>query len=169
MCVCVRARAPKAQSTLAKRIVGKTCVISGAYVCVYVCVCVYTQMVSTLAPTVLLLEGGYNLAVTAACTAECVRVLLGGAPADLPDATQPPSPAGVDAVLQTLEVHASYWPVARENLDLLQEQQEVMREQEQLLHGPPSVDSVGEADLLGALLDERLVSSLDQPPNQPTA
>jgi hypothetical protein len=42
-----------------------------------------TAALLPLAPTALLLEGGYNLGVTAACVEACVRVMLGEAPAPL--------------------------------------------------------------------------------------
>ncbi len=42
-----------------------------------------TALLSAVAPSVLLLEGGYNLTATAAATEACLRVLLGEAPAPL--------------------------------------------------------------------------------------
>ncbi|GFR41478.1 hypothetical protein Agub_g2169, partial [Astrephomene gubernaculifera] len=43
----------------------------------------FTALLSSLAPTLLLLEGGYNLSATAAATEACLRVLLGEQPAPL--------------------------------------------------------------------------------------
>jgi hypothetical protein len=42
-----------------------------------------TALLQPVAPVVLLLEGGYNLAATAASVEACVRVLLGEPPARL--------------------------------------------------------------------------------------
>jgi hypothetical protein len=42
-----------------------------------------TALLQPVAPTVLLLEGGYNLAATSASVEACVRVLLGEPPARL--------------------------------------------------------------------------------------
>lgn len=42
-----------------------------------------TTMLASLGPTVVLLEGGYNLSTTAKCTEQVVRVLLGEAPPPL--------------------------------------------------------------------------------------
>ncbi|PNH00299.1 Histone deacetylase 6, partial [Tetrabaena socialis] len=44
----------------------------------------FTALLAALAPSVLLLEGGYNLTATAAATEACMRVLLGEAPTPLP-------------------------------------------------------------------------------------
>lgn len=42
-----------------------------------------TALLRPLAPLGLLLEGGYNLAATAACVEACVRALLGERPTPL--------------------------------------------------------------------------------------
>lgn len=70
------------------------------------------QMLAELGPIMLLLEGGYNLEATAACTEACVRVLLGEAPPALP--AQPPVSRQARAgILEALEAHAPHWQVAR--------------------------------------------------------
>ncbi|PNG63498.1 Histone deacetylase 6, partial [Tetrabaena socialis] len=100
----------------------------------------FTALLAALAPSVLLLEGGYNLTATAAATEACVRVLLGEAPAPLPGglaaggpatATAPPPAsasadpwvsAGLDGVSDSaleslrlaLRVQGQYWRSARE-------------------------------------------------------
>ena len=53
-----------------------------------------------VAPTVALLEGGYNLMATAAGTEAVVRVLLGERPPPLPAAEQQPCEYGMAAVAQ---------------------------------------------------------------------
>ncbi|GAB4821315.1 hypothetical protein N2152v2_008361 [Parachlorella kessleri] len=67
-----------------------------------------TAMLQTVAPTVLILEGGYNLLSVAKSTEACVRVLLGERPPQLP-AQQPASAAGMAAIAQTLRVQSRYW------------------------------------------------------------
>ncbi len=56
------------------------------------CVRGRAQMLSSLGPCMLLLEGGYNLAATAACTAECVPLL--GLGLGLGHARTPPAATG---------------------------------------------------------------------------
>jgi histone deacetylase 6 len=53
-----------------------------------------------VAPTVALLEGGYNLLSTARGTEAVVRVLLGERPPQLPPAQQQPCEYGMAAVAQ---------------------------------------------------------------------
>ncbi|GLI68719.1 hypothetical protein VaNZ11_013205, partial [Volvox africanus] len=48
----------------------------------------FAAMLSALAPTVMLLEGGYNLIATAAATEACLRVLLGEQPLPLQERLQ---------------------------------------------------------------------------------
>jgi len=60
-----------------------------------------------IAPSVLLLEGGYNLLSTALSTEACLRVLLGEAPQQL--AAPRPSPFGWLAIQAAKKVHSRYW------------------------------------------------------------
>lgn len=68
-----------------------------------------TAMLKGVAPLVLLLEGGYNLAATAQSTEACLRVLLGQSPPPLPGPPMP-SRAGALGVMQALLVQQQYWP-----------------------------------------------------------
>lgn len=59
-----------------------------------------------IAPTVLLLEGGYNLLATALSTEACLRVLLGEEPQQL---LPRPSPYGWLAIQAAKKAHSRYW------------------------------------------------------------
>ncbi|GLC33818.1 hypothetical protein PLESTM_000122800 [Pleodorina starrii] len=96
----------------------------------------FAAMLSALAPTVMLLEGGYNLTATAAATEACLRVLLGEPPAPLPggagaglaepgaSADDPRVGAGLEGVSesalesiqQALRVQSQYWEAARRQM-----------------------------------------------------
>lgn len=73
------------------------------------------RLPQNVAPTVLLLEGGYNLTSVAKATEACVRVLLGDRPPPLP-AHQPASDAGMSAVAVAMRVQARYWRCCRQLL-----------------------------------------------------
>lgn len=62
-----------------------------------------TAVLQPIAPVVLLLEGGYNLAATAASVEACVRVLLGQQPARM-ETPLIPSRAGLSAIASALSV-----------------------------------------------------------------
>lgn len=68
-----------------------------------------TSMLQAVAPTVALLEGGYNLIATAAATEATLRVLLGERPPSLP-AGHGATPAGMSAVAQAVRIQSRYWP-----------------------------------------------------------
>jgi len=71
----------------------------------------YAHMTSALmkvAPTVLLLEGGYNLLSTAVSTEACLRVLLGQPPPPLPSPRHP-SPFGWLAIQAAKKALCRYW------------------------------------------------------------
>jgi len=76
------------------------------------------QMLSTVAPIMLLLEGGYNLSQTAKCTEHCMRVLLGEDPPPLPLDLQA-SDRGREAIIEALEAQAPYWQAAQDKLAAL--------------------------------------------------
>uniref|UniRef100_A0A1D2A3D2 Histone deacetylase domain-containing protein n=1 Tax=Auxenochlorella protothecoides TaxID=3075 RepID=A0A1D2A3D2_AUXPR len=63
---------------------------------------------ATVAPCVAVLEGGYNLRATAACTEACARVLLGER-APRPRRGAGASPAAWAAVADAARAHASHW------------------------------------------------------------
>jgi hypothetical protein len=65
-----------------------------------------TAQLMAIAPTVLLLEGGYNLLSTAVSTEACLRVLLGEEPPQLPVR---PSPFGWLAIQAAKKAHSRYW------------------------------------------------------------
>jgi hypothetical protein len=65
-----------------------------------------TAQLMPIAPTVLLLEGGYNLLSTAVSTEACLRVLLGEAPPQLPAR---PSAFGWLAIQAAKKAHSRYW------------------------------------------------------------
>ncbi|GIL72427.1 hypothetical protein Vretimale_4232 [Volvox reticuliferus] len=99
----------------------------------------FAATLSALAPTVMLLEGGYNLIATAAATEACLRVLLGEPPLQLQDRLQarasattpqpqPMDPASdpwimsglegvsdsaVESVCLALRVQSEFWEAAR--------------------------------------------------------
>ena len=66
-----------------------------------------TAALMPIAPTVLLLEGGYNLRSTALSTEACLRVLLGEAAPQL--ASTPPSPYAWFSIQATRKAHCRYW------------------------------------------------------------
>eukprot|EP00775_Hariotina_reticulata_P008120 gene8120-8314_t len=66
-----------------------------------------TAELMDIAPSVLLLEGGYNLLSTAVSTEACLRVLLGEAPRQ-PSAPRP-SPFGWLAIQAAKKAHSRYW------------------------------------------------------------
>ncbi len=72
-----------------------------------------TAALKSLAPLVLLLEGGYNLSATARSTEACLRVLLGQPPAPLPGPALP-TRAGALGVLSALHVQRHFWPCLRQ-------------------------------------------------------
>ncbi|KAL6765253.1 hypothetical protein V8C86DRAFT_1034492 [Haematococcus lacustris] len=83
-----------------------------------------TQMLLGIGPLVLLLEGGYNLAATAECTAACIRVQLGEQPPDLPPGPQQQmSSQAKQALVATLQAHAPYWQPAVDELTKVAERQ----------------------------------------------
>ncbi|GIL43577.1 hypothetical protein Vafri_1281 [Volvox africanus] len=114
----------------------------------------FAAMLSALAPTVMLLEGGYNLIATAAATEACLRVLLGEQPLPLQErlqaragATSPqPQPldpaadpwimsglegvsdSAVESVCLALRVQGQYWRAAREHLAAVEAAVEVRRQ-----------------------------------------
>ncbi|GIL98910.1 hypothetical protein Vretimale_4234 [Volvox reticuliferus] len=118
----------------------------------------FAATLSALAPTVMLLEGGYNLIATAAATEACLRVLLGEPPLQLLDGLQaragattpqpqPMDPASdpwimsglegvsdsaVESVCLALRVQGQFWRAAREHLAVVEAAVEVRR-QRQLL------------------------------------
>jgi hypothetical protein len=80
------------------------------------------MMMSLGRPCVLLLEGGYNLAATATCTASCIRALLDKPQSSVPSylaANSRPRPEILGALLQTLRVHTPHWSVLQEHLHAL--------------------------------------------------
>jgi hypothetical protein len=66
-----------------------------------------TALLQPVAPTVLLLEGGYNLAATAASVEACVRVLLGEAPGRLAGPLLP-TRVGLAGIQAALAVQARW-------------------------------------------------------------
>lgn len=67
-----------------------------------------TAMLKSIAPLVLLLEGGYNLKATASATEACLRVLLGEQPGSLPG-PRTPSAEGRRAVMEACKVQSKHW------------------------------------------------------------
>ncbi|KAF5831193.1 histone deacetylase 7 [Dunaliella salina] len=74
----------------------------------------FTQMLASVGPIMLVLEGGYNLSQTAKSTEQCMRILLGEAPAPLPELSE--SQRGRQSILEALEAQAPYWQAARQKL-----------------------------------------------------
>lgn len=71
---------------------------------------------------VLSLEGGYDLAAMCDCAQECVRALLGTAPAPAParaELARRPHARAQDALRTALAVHSAHWPVLKRYADLL--------------------------------------------------
>ena len=82
-----------------------------------------TEQLQAVAPLVVLLEGGYNLSITAASTEACMRVLLGQRAPRLPEHRRTPSLAGMAVIQHVVRVqvrpllsrpcvphHACTWP-----------------------------------------------------------
>lgn len=67
-----------------------------------------TAMLKAVAPTVLLLEGGYNLMATALSLEACLRVLLGESPPRLQGLVVP-SDVGTQGITKALDAHSRYW------------------------------------------------------------
>ncbi|GFR41479.1 hypothetical protein Agub_g2170 [Astrephomene gubernaculifera] len=72
----------------------------------------FTALLSSLAPTLLLLEGGYNLSATAAATEACLRVLLGEQPAPLQGGPGMGAPAILEAHAAPAAALADPWVAA---------------------------------------------------------
>eukprot|EP00891_Asterochloris_glomerata_P007510 jgi/Astpho2/7510/Aster-02076 len=68
-----------------------------------------TEQLQAVAPLVVLLEGGYNLSITAASTEACMRVLLGQRAPRLPEHRRTPSLAGMAVIQHVVRVQARYW------------------------------------------------------------
>eukprot|EP00798_Chlamydomonas_sp_ICE-L_P025380 gene25380-11041_t len=68
------------------------------------CFAQMTHLAKSLAPTVMLLEGGYNLDVTARSAAACLKVLLGDQPPALPMDSWTPTQAGVVATMNAMQL-----------------------------------------------------------------
>ncbi|KAG2455080.1 hypothetical protein HYH02_000902 [Chlamydomonas schloesseri] len=111
----------------------------------------FTALLSSLAPSVLLLEGGYNLTATAAATEACLRVLLGEAPQELPAplgvggggggeggggeawaaaALGGVSDSALESIRLALRVQAQYWSSARESQRLVEAAVEERRQRQ---------------------------------------
>lgn len=67
-----------------------------------------TALLIRIAPSIILLEGGYNLVSTAVSTEACLRVLLGELPPPLPGAYHC-SPAGWIAIQAAKKAQRRYW------------------------------------------------------------
>ncbi|GAX82206.1 hypothetical protein CEUSTIGMA_g9634.t1 [Chlamydomonas eustigma] len=67
-----------------------------------------TSMLKSVAPLVLLLEGGYNLTSTALSTEACLRVLLGEQPGCLPGVRYA-SAKGNRSIQESIRVQSRYW------------------------------------------------------------
>jgi len=90
----------------------------------------------------LVLEGGYNLKMTARCVELCVRALLGEQPPPLPS-SRAAGVAGWVSALRTVQVHQQYWQcLALSNwMDMAEAAQSSMT---QVRHGAmPSQQSCG--------------------------
>ncbi|KAL4427667.1 hypothetical protein ABPG75_001756, partial [Micractinium tetrahymenae] len=86
----------------------------------------YAHMAAQLqlvAPTVALLEGGYNLLSTAKGTEAVLRVLLGERPPALPAADRPACADAMSAVAQVMRIQSRYWSCMR---GLVQQQFKVL-------------------------------------------
>jgi hypothetical protein len=77
-----------------------------------------TAALMPVAPTVMLLEGGYNLRSTALSTEACLRVLLGEPAPQLPQAS--PSPYAWLSIQAARKVHCKYWRCLQGGLPKLQ-------------------------------------------------
>ncbi|KAG1678202.1 hypothetical protein FOA52_016139 [Chlamydomonas sp. UWO 241] len=77
-----------------------------------------TAMLKVVAPTVLLLEGGYNLNATAEASEACLRVLLGESPGCLPGPRHA-STLGCRGIQQAIQAQARYWKCLRATSELL--------------------------------------------------
>ncbi|KAG2497971.1 hypothetical protein HYH03_004232 [Edaphochlamys debaryana] len=110
----------------------------------------FTRFLCGVAPSVLLLEGGYNLTATAAATEACMRVLLGEAPEPLPasgaaagaaadgaDGAQVPgfegvSDSAIESIQTALRIQSAYWHCARDHAAVVDAAVEERRRQQQL-------------------------------------
>lgn len=68
-------------------------------------------LLQPVAPLALLLEGGYNLDVTARSVAACMRVLLGERPPPLPSASAVPSASGLATIREVTAEQVHLFPV----------------------------------------------------------
>ncbi|KAG1663218.1 hypothetical protein FOA52_011311 [Chlamydomonas sp. UWO 241] len=109
-----------------------------------------TALLKSVAPTVMLLEGGTNLEQTARCVEACAHVLLGERPPPLPaGAAAATTPGGWVAIMNALQVHgAGAWPALRHLSwagwsDVIRQQQDSMRAAEE---GEEGEEGVADAD-----------------------
>ncbi|XP_074574248.1 histone deacetylase 15-like isoform X2 [Curcuma longa] len=81
-----------------------------------------THMLSSLSQGKLLviLEGGYNLRSISSSATAVVKVLLGESPSGQID--NMPSKAGLQTVLQVMQIQMKYWPILKPNFMMLQSQ-----------------------------------------------
>jgi hypothetical protein len=79
-----------------------------------------TAALMPVAPTVLLLEGGYNLRSTALSTEACLRVLLGEPASELEHSN--PSPYAWFSIEATRKAHSRYWACLKGSRQQLQMQ-----------------------------------------------
>eukprot|EP01018_Ginkgo_biloba_P033531 Gb_19579 [translate_table: standard] len=70
-----------------------------------------------------ILEGGYNLRSISTSATAVVKVLLGENPGPIPDNIQP-SKAGLETLLEVLEIQLNYWPCLKEHYLKLRSQWE---------------------------------------------
>ncbi|KAJ9508999.1 hypothetical protein QJQ45_001447 [Haematococcus lacustris] len=104
------------------------------------CFAQMTHLLKGLAPTMLLLEGGYNLDATARCVEACLRVLLGERPPPLAGAWQM-SKAGTVAVMNAMQMQSEFWPSVRPWslngwMGAIKEQQEAQQDNAQQQDSP---------------------------------
>jgi hypothetical protein len=62
----------------------------------------------SIAPTVLILEGGYNLEATANCTESCLRAMMGEVPKV--DFSAVPKRIHMNAIQEALKIQVCLWP-----------------------------------------------------------
>ncbi|KAG6530599.1 histone deacetylase 15-like isoform X2 [Zingiber officinale] len=81
-----------------------------------------THMLSSLSQGKLLviLEGGYNLRSISSSATAVVKVLLGENPSNQIDNI--PSKAGLQTILQVMQIQIKYWPILKPNFMMLQSQ-----------------------------------------------
>ena len=75
--------------------------------------CLPPTQLAAVAPTVLLLEGGYNLEATAAGVEACARVLLGERPPRLAPGAGAPCQVALLALGEVVRVQAPFWRCLR--------------------------------------------------------